>query len=108
MGLPQAEKEAVATIARLEDEISKLETIPSLVSELEKKKKELSVVKKKFPQKDLHARDYAQYVGSVADVEEKAAMIENQMKDKLAKQKEAYAKLTPEAEEVKKKLKEDF
>ena len=51
-------------------------------------KKELSALKKKYPQKDLYARDYAQFVGSLADVEEKAALIERQLKDKLAKQQE--------------------
>ena len=71
-------------------------------------KKELNVLKKRYPQKDSHARDYAQFVGSVADVEEKAAMIDNQTKGKLTKQKDAYAKITPEAEEKKRKLKEDL
>ena len=108
MELPPAEKEAEAKMKELEDHIKRFDGIATVASEMEKMKKELSVLKKRYPQKDLHARDCAQYVGSLADVEEKAAMLERQLRDKLAKQQESYAKLAPEAEEIKKKLKEDI
>ena len=87
MELPKREKEAVAKMKELDDQIKKLDgvEIATVVSAMEDCTKELSALKKKFPRKDLHARDYAEYVGSVADVEEKAAMVEKQLKEKLAK-----------------------
>ena len=70
---PPAEKEAVTKMKQLETSISSLEAVPttlSLALEVEQRKKDLQALKKKYPQRDLHARDYAQYVGPLADVEE--------------------------------------
>ena len=71
-------------------------------------KKEMNLLKKNYPQRDLAARDYAQYMDTMADVEQKAAMVESQLKDQLAKQNETLAKLQPDADDRKKKLKEDL
>ena len=105
--LPADEKEAVAKMKELEDHIKRLDGLDSVASELEKKKKELMVLKKKFPQTHLHARDFAQYMESMKDIEEKRAMVEKQMKEQLAKEQESHAKLAPAAEEEEKNLRED-
>ena len=108
MELPQDEKAAVERMKVLESEILAVGQIASFASAVEERKKELALLKKKYPEKDLAARDYALYIDTVADVEQKAATRESLLMEKLAKQKETFAKLQPDSEALKKKMKEEL